>query len=446
MPASGPHITIVGGGSVAWAPDLVRDMMLTPALNGARVVLYDLDRKAADLVKAFLDKLANTLGVKMTIVATNQQARALRGADYVVITISTGGLDAMGHDLAIPEKFGIYHTVGDTTGPGGWARFIRNFDVFMELGKAINRQCPEALIFNYTNPMATLTDVLARVCANPVVGLCHGLFENLEFIKLLYKLKSEDKISLRYAGLNHFFFITQGLVGNRDILVDLARKLRHHTLTDLAPPTPTDLMGFHSNQEVATELFHQTGTMPYLGDRHTCEFLPQYLTDRRQIKRYQLVRTSISLRRRLFHQRLKSLKRMIEGRIPKSFQIRSREAAADMIDAHVRGDSFIDVGNLPNIGQIDNLPRKVVVETAVRVDRNGFSPVAFGSLPASILAMIQPHAQGYQMAVDACFASDRKGVTQALRVDPLCSHLDGEKLRNLADRLLHAHRRYIKAI
>ena len=55
---------------------------------------------------------------KPRITATDR-LDGLRGARYVVITISTGGLDAMGRDLAIPERFGIYHTVGDTSGPGG---------------------------------------------------------------------------------------------------------------------------------------------------------------------------------------------------------------------------------------------------------------------------------------------------------------------------------------
>jgi len=130
----------------------------------------------------------------------------------------------MAHDLAIPEEYGVYHTVGDTTGPGGWARFIRNFDVFASLAADINRYAPGAVVLNYTNPMTTLTDVLSRTCEGPVVGLCHGLFENLTFIKEFYKLKDESEIAVKYAGLNHFLWITEAKAAGRDVIADLNRR------------------------------------------------------------------------------------------------------------------------------------------------------------------------------------------------------------------------------
>ena len=145
-------ILIVGGGSNAWTVRLVRDMLLTEGLEDAQYVLYDIDVKASDLTKAFLDKLGPALGVKATFVSTDDKRRAFRGADYVIITISTGRLPAMAHDLAIPEDYGIYHTVGDTTGPGGWARLIRNFGPFVELADLMNRHCPGAVVLNYSNP------------------------------------------------------------------------------------------------------------------------------------------------------------------------------------------------------------------------------------------------------------------------------------------------------
>lgn len=142
--------------------------------------------------------------------------QALRGADYVLITISTGGLDAMAHDLSIPEAYGIYHTVGDTVGPGGWARTMRNAPVFVDLAQRINRLAPKAVILNYTNPMAQLTKALCLSTTRPVVGLCHGLFENLEFLKQVFELQSEDEIQCTYSGTNHFFWITSLSVKGRD--------------------------------------------------------------------------------------------------------------------------------------------------------------------------------------------------------------------------------------
>jgi alpha-galactosidase len=110
------RIVIVGGGSNMWAPNIVKDMLLTESIAGSEFVLYDVDKPAAELVAAFLRKLDGRLGTSSTFVATDDRRRAFEGARAFVITISTGGLKSMGRDIAIPEEYGVYHTVGDTCG------------------------------------------------------------------------------------------------------------------------------------------------------------------------------------------------------------------------------------------------------------------------------------------------------------------------------------------
>jgi alpha-galactosidase len=438
-------ITLVGGGSYAWTPRIVCDMLLTPALANAEYILLDIDKKTSDLTKAYLDELCNRIGVKGKITSTNNQTKALQGADYVIITISTGGLAAMAHDLAIPEKFGIYHTVGDTCGPGGWSRTIRNFDVFANLANVFNEHCPKAMILNYTNPMITLTDVLARMCEGPVIGLCHGLFENLEFIKRYYKLDSEDEIAVKYAGINHFFWITEARARGIDVMKDMTRLMKTKGFTQLRNAAYVDPLGHKSNREVATELFRQTGIMPYLGDRHTCEWFPRYITSKEAIKKYKILRTPIRDRYKWRSDAEKHLKKQIAGKgWPKEIK-RTRETAADIVEAHSQGRVFIDVGNVPNIGQVSNLPLGAVLETAVRVDRNGLSPIAFGELPEQIRGMIDPWCSVLTMVVDALFAGDRKMAMRALRQDPICTGLTDPQVEEMGNRLLGAHKKFISA-
>lgn len=440
-------IVFVGGGSKAWMPGIGRDIMLTPSLCNAELVLYDIDKEASDLVKAFLEKLAGEIGAKPKIISTNNRVRAFRDADYVSITISTGWLTAMAHDLAIPEDYGIYHTVGDTIGPGGWARAIRNFDAFVDIANAINRYAPGAMVLNYTNPMAALTDVLSRLYDGPVVGLCHGLFENLEFIQNRYKLKSENEISVKYGGINHFFFITEAKAGKVDVIADLRKSLKKKSFTDLMKLAHKDRMGdwASTHREIATELFRQTGYMPYIGDRHTCENYSCYITNKANLKKYKVLRTPIRERRGFAQKAHRDLKRMIKGKIDKEYLTRTRETAADIIDAHFCGNVFIDVGNLPNTGQITNLPPGSIVETAVVVDSNGFSPIHFGSLPDQIAAMVAPCARVQKMTVDACFSKDKKMALEALRLDPSCAHLNAEQVTAMGQKLLSAHKKFITA-
>lgn len=445
-PAS-PRVVFVGGGSNAWTASIVRDMLLTPSTANASFVLYDIRPRAAETIARVCRRIAQRLGSASTFIATDDRPAAFRGADYFIITISTGGFDAMAHDLAIPEKFGVYHTVGDTSGPGGWARLIRNFDVFVDLADAFNRHAPNAPVLNYTNPMTALTDVLARRCKAPVIGLCHGLFENIAFVKEFYRLASEDELAFKYAGLNHFFWVVEARTAKVDVLADLKRRLKTRSFTDLIRTLHSDPMGFSSGREVATELFRHTGVMPYLGDRHTSEFFPWYVTSRANLKKYRLVRTTIAERRKGFATRQRQMERLASGKdpLPEFYVKRSRETAADIVDAHWAGKVFIDVGNVPNVGQVSNLPRGLVVETAVRIDRNGFAPIAFGDLPPVVHGFVEPYAHVFPMVVDACFQRDKALALRALRLDPVCSHLNTEQTNELGERLIAAHRKFVSA-
>ena len=437
------RIVIIGGGSVGWVPNVVRDMLLTDSLRNSTFVLYDIDRAAADLTAAFCRKLAGMVGAKAKFIATDQMARAFRGADYFVITISTGGLDAMAHDLAIPEAFGIYHTVGDTSGPGGWARFIRSFDAFVKIADGINRYAPHAVVLNYTNPLTTLTMTLSRLCKGPVVGLCHGLFENIEYLVKRYRLKREDDLALQYGGLNHFFWTTKAQAGEVDVLADLTQKLTRRNFH----PAPRSKGARRSGKplELAGELFRATGVMPYLGNRHTCEFFSWVITSKTTLRRYNIPRTTAAERKQGLRHGRRRLRDMVKGDIPDAYLSRTRETAADIIDAHSQHRVFIDVGNVPNVGQISNLPYGLVVETAVRVDRNGFTPITFGPLPDIVHGFVEPYAHVFAMVVDACFDNNLDKALQALRLDPTCSHLNTDQVNTLGRRLLRPHRRHISA-
>jgi alpha-galactosidase len=437
------RIVLVGGGSNAWTPNIVKDMMLTESIAGSDFVLFDINRAASDLNAAFLSRLDERLKTGARFISTDNRTKALRGADYVIITISTGGLAAMAHDIAIPERFGIYHTVGDTAGPGGWARFIRNYPVFVSLARDIRRLAPEAVVLNYTNPMTALTAVLARLLPGPVVGLCHGLFECLRFLRDYAGALREEDLAVRYAGINHFFFITEARTGRRDLLAELRRRVRTTSLTRLHRDCHPDPMGFTSRHELATELFRTTGCLPYIADRHTCEFSAGYITDRKVMRRYRLVRTSIRERRAGMDRRARRLREMLAGEIPEWYSRRSRETAADIIAAHSRGRRFVDVGNLPNTGQVSNLPRGSVVETAVRVDGRGISPIRFGALPAAAAGLVEPWCRSFDLSVEACFRGERQMGLQALRLDPSCARLTWPQIEELGGRLLAAHRKFI---
>ena len=104
-------IVIIGGGSVLWTPRLGCDLLLEPSLDGSELCLVDIDPEALKLCTAYMKRAVrqNKLNWRITSAGID---RALKGADLVLVSISTGGFEAMSHDVTIPEKYGIYPSVG----------------------------------------------------------------------------------------------------------------------------------------------------------------------------------------------------------------------------------------------------------------------------------------------------------------------------------------------
>ena len=443
--AQKPVVTIVGGGSFNWSPTIIRDTMLTEGLERTEFRLLDVNAKAAETVAALGRKLAAEWDLPTAFVPTTNPDAALKGADFVIITISTGGLAAMKPDLEVPERFGIFQTVGDTVGPGGWSRALRNIPVFVDLGIRIRELAPKAAVLNYTNPLTILTRTLSLVTDQPVVGLCHGVFENYRVLQAVFGLKSEDEIKATIGWINHFFWILDLTIRGRDGYDMLNRKLKRagKRLADLIREAHTDGCGFHRDAEVCSELYHQYGLLPYASDRHPSEFLSRYITPTEdRLKAYKLVRTSIADRRQGERSRAKRMRDWISGKRPFPRQ-RSREAAASIIQAMTLGQEFVDVMNVSNRGQIANLPEGAVVETLGVVNAGGFHPSTVGPLPEPIADMVSRHVVNQELIVGAGMAGDRDVAFNALINDPVCSHLTVPRIREMGERLLKANKRYL---
>ena len=435
-------ITLVGGGSVNWSPTLINDLMLKEGLEKVEFILLDIDLPAAEKIAQLGRKLNKDRGLFCTFEATNDEESAFEDTDYVIITITTGGLDAMEYDLKIPEEYGIYQTVGDTVGPGGWARGLRNIPVFAKMAKKIEKLSPHAIVLNYTNPMATLTKTFYKVSKLSTVGLCHGVFETYRILMEIFNLNKEDEIKVNFGGTNHFFWILDFKVKGKDGYKLLREKLKGKTLSELVKEMHKDEIGFQSRIEITSELLKHFGYLTYV-DRHISEFFPYYLTlNEDKLKEYGLHRTSIKERREGKKKAEKRLQNLIEGK-DKLPSKPSREIAADIISTMQMGKEFVDVVNLPNRGQISNLPRGCVLETLGLINASGFHPITVGELPPQILNLVLPHIQNQEMIVEAGLSGDWDKAFYALYNDPLCSHLSYPKIKEMGEKLLKANKKYL---
>lgn len=441
---SAPIITIVGGGSVHWSPTIINDILLTEALDGAELRLLDINIEAAERIEALSKRLAGKYGRNTTFISTDSEEKAYSGTEYVIITISTGGFDAMRNDIEIPEKYGILQTVGDTVGPGGWNRALRNIPVFAAMAAAIEKHSDDAVVINYSNPMAILTETLAENCSLRVTGLCHGILSAIDLFSVLLEAdKSEIRIS--FGGTNHFFFITDARVGGRNGYRLLAEKLAGKTLGDYIHETDVSGFELYPDMYVGSALYHQCGYVPYPGDRHTCEFVSGYLNAApERLDEYAIERTSVDSRVEQNDKWIAQVERWASGE-DEFDQERSRETAASIIETiHIGGD-LVDDLNLPNRGQIANLPLGVVVETLGVANSLGFTPCAYGKLPPAIAAMTLPHCVNQQLIIKAAREGDKAAAYQALSGDPLLSHLGPKARRSLYDELMKANHPWLPA-
>ena len=442
-------VCFIGGGSVTWTPNIIRDIIFKKGMEQVQldIHLLDIDLEAAEKIRNLFDeRLAAWKLNRVSVTATDNKESAISAADFIIIAISTGRLKTMANDLAIPEKYGIYHTVGDTAGPGGWSRALRNIPVFKEYGEIIKRLAPHAFVLNYTNPMGVLTKVLSDIIQNNrVVGLCHGYFECLDILKDVFGLESEKELDARFGGLNHFFWILDFKVNGKDGYPMLKEKIGDGGFGDLIQKTHTDAMGWSSDKWFAGELYANFGYLPYVGDRHTCEFFNYSMTNPELMERFKLKRTFIADRQAHYDSAGKTIDAWINGKkgIAKLGKIPSRETAADIIHAALFSTGFSDVTNLVNTGQISNLPLGAVVETMGYVDSGGFSALNLGTLPENIISVVLPHVRTQMMTTEAGLTGDLELAMQSLIADPICQHIPPTDIRKLGLELLQSNKDYL---
>ncbi len=209
------QVTIIGGGSYQWSPKLIADLLSLPSLAGVHLVLEDIDPVPLEKMEAIARIADEKLGAKSTVSTTTDQRRALEDADFVVVTISTGGFTSMGVDIDVPARHGIRQSVGDSVGPGGISRALRNIPVLAGIGRDMEDMCPDAWLLNITNPMTTLTRTVCRETLVKTVGLCHEVGGFCMDLAIAFR-QPHTAVRPVITGVNHFPVITEIDIDGRD--------------------------------------------------------------------------------------------------------------------------------------------------------------------------------------------------------------------------------------
>ena len=203
------QIAYIGGGSRGWAWTFMTDLALEDEISGT-IRLYDIDRKAAQTNEVIGNHLMNRPEAKgdWKFEVKDSLKEVLTGCDFVIISILPGTFDEMESDVHLPERLGIYQSVGDTAGPGGMIRALRTVPMFVEIAKAIEKYSPNAWVINYTNPMSLCVKTLYRTF--PQIKAFHEVFGTQKVLRGIYEETTGEKdidwhdIFVNVMGINHF--------------------------------------------------------------------------------------------------------------------------------------------------------------------------------------------------------------------------------------------------
>ena len=420
-PGRPPKIAIIGAGGVQFPLRLMGDMLSFRSLRHATFSLMDVDRERAERTAQDARTIATRHLIRgVTVEATDDRREALAGADYVFITFMVGGLEVSRDDIEIPRRFGVEQIVGDTMGPGGIFRFLRNARVFDGIAQDMRELCPDALVLNYANPMAMSCWYLSALGVR-TLGLCHSVQGTSRMLAKVAGVPY-DEVTFTVGGINHQAWFTTFRRGDEDLYPRLKAELARRN----ASPD--------SGERVRTEIMRTFGYFHTESSIHASEYVPWFRKNARLIDRYGGRRWDHDWLAE--HAAKAQADRWLFRRLMVTLRP-SEEYGARILDALEGGDPALVHANVPNRGLIANLPEGCSVEVACHVDRAGARPIAFGALPKQCAALNRTNVNVHDLAVRGVLEGDREHIQQAMALDPLTSAVCTlDEIRAMTDALL----------
>ncbi len=429
-------ITFMGAGSTVFVRNVIGDCMCSEALRDGVFALYDIDGERLKESQSILEAMRQTKGGYGKIECyqgVENRKEALRGADFVVNAIQVGGYDPCTiTDFEIPKKYGLRQTIADTLGIGGIMRALRTIPVMADFARDMEEVCPDALLLNYTNPMAMLSGYMQRYTGVKTVGLCHSV--QICTDGLFKELGMEEKLEGRkelIAGINHMAWLLQIRDKNG---VDLYPEIKSRVADKMADPDFKD--------KVRLDYINHFGYYCTESSEHNAEYNMFYIKSKypELIDRYNIPLDEYP--RRCVNQ-IESWKKEYAELLKSGVKEheRSLEYASRIMEACVTDTPYQIGGNVLNTGYlIKNLPEEACVEVPCLVNATGVHPCHVGALPVQCAAMNMTNINVQLLTIEAAHTLKREHIYQAAMLDPHTgSELDIDTIRKMVDELIDAH-------
>lgn len=428
-------ITFMGAGSTAFAKNVLGDVLLTEALRECEIALYDIDGERLDQSYLMINTLNKNIGenkatVKKYLGVENRKA-ALRGANFVVNAIAVGGYKPCTvFDFEIPKKYGIKQTIADTLGIGGIFRGLRTIHVMKDFARDMEEVCPDALLLNYTNPMAIVSGYMQRYTGVKTVGLCHSvqvctytLFGELGMDRS--RIGSE-----KIAGINHMAWLLEVRdKEGRDLYPEIRRLAKEKNArekhVDMVRFDYIDKLGYYctesSEHNAEYNPFYIKSKYPELIDRFNIPIDEYLCRCEKQIKGWKELGP-----------------KLLAGDLSHT---RTHEYASRIMESIVTNTPYKISGNVLNAGGlIENLPHDACVEVPCLIDGAGIHPTRVGRLPVQCAAMNMTNINSQLLTIEAAATGKKEHIYHAAMLEPhTAAELSIDDIIKMCDELFDAH-------
>lgn len=447
------NLAYIGGGSRGWAWGFMKDLANDAQMCGT-VSLYDIDPDAAERNRIIGEKISAHPDAKSRwkYRVSPSLKDALTGADFVIISILPGTFETMKSDVHLPERLGIYQPVGDTVGPGGFMRAMRTIPMYVEIASAIRDYAPDAWVINYTNPMSlcvrTLYEVFPQIKA---FGCCHEVFGTQ---KLLCNMAEKElhvpsiprqELYTTVTGINHFTWLTSASWKGYDLMPIYRKYATEYHESGYEDGADNNWMNscFNCAQRVKFDLFLRYGSIAAAGDRHLAEFVPRWYTGSPEaVQEWKFNLTPVSWRIADLAERYRHSDDLTSGKEALDLNPSGEEGHLLMKSILGLGD-FISNVNIPNYGQIPNLPIGAIVETNALFGRNRIQPIFAGKMPENILGLVSRHVYNQENTLKAALLCDRSLGLSTFMNDPQMGAISLEDGKKLFDDMLENQREFL---
>lgn len=423
-------LVLIGAGSAVFTKGLIADF-IQAKMGGWEIALCDVNPAILEAVVRLAKKMVEQKGADILITASTERCDLLPGANYVVTTIAVGGRAAWEADVKVPRKYGIYQPVGDSVMVGGISRAQRMIPVMLDIARDVERLCPDAYFFNYSNPMTSITTAVRRYTNVKMIGLCHGVIYGEKYLARMLNVDVE-RLTVLGAGLNHLTFLYDIRVDGQDVKPELARIVKKQR--EDAQQYGHELRFFNSQLDdketphfmdnpLSWELFDTYGAIPAVMDRHAVEFFPErypggaYFGHTLGMDAFPidevLMRGETTYRDMLAQGEL-------QGEVEAALFQRAtgeHEELTEIINSLEKDQRKCFSVNIPNASAIKGLPEDAVLELPGIATGRGFSTMQLHDFPDVLRGIIARKLAPVDAAVEAAVRGDERLWAEAMLLD-----------------------------